>query len=646
MNNRIPFTIENTESFYDKLGEWIGDLFYDILPEAGFELRDEQIYMAFQLEKAFKEKKIMMAEAGVGTGKTIAYLLYTIAYARYMNQPAIIACADETLIEQLVKKEGDIAKLEKILALNIDVRLAKSRNQYLCLQKLDKERFSDAVEDIDQIYAQLPDFVHSNGSMQSFEKYGDRSEYPDLSDERWAKVNWDALQDCFSCDKRHRCGLTLHRDYYRHSQDLIICSHDFYMEHVWTKESRKREGQLPLLPEHSAVIFDEGHLLEYACQKALSYRITEQTLESLLVRLMENNVRTETLYTIEEVLLENEKFFSLISQFAYSVQGSEKQFIKKHSLLLKQGRELLDQLMKLEEELVFESELYVISDYDLKIVEEYLDQITHSLRLFLQTVNGIIWFEEQQGERTLVIMPRMVEEVMREEVFSQKKPFIFSSATLSNQGSFEYITKSLGISDYLSFSVASPFDYETMMEVHLPSFPKDDTEGKIQYLVEQIDKTEGRALVLAANKQELIELKQKLAGKLKYPVYFEGDAEISTLVSDFQNDEHAVLCSMSLWEGLDIPGRSLENVIIFSLPFPPNDPVFTAKREGSLDPFAEVDMPYMILRLRQGIGRLIRSEADKGSVHILLADHIDLELLNSIKQVLPVTPKESNFGKS
>ena len=117
-------------------------------------------------------------------------------------------------------------------------------------------------------------------------------------------------------------------------------------------------------------------------------------------------------------------------------------------------------------------------------------------------------------------MPRMVEEVMREEVFSQKKPFIFSSATLSNQGSFEYITKSLGISDYLSFSVASPFDYETMMEVHLPSFPKDDTEGKIQYLVEQIDKTEGRALVLAANKQELIELKQKLAGKLKYPVVF------------------------------------------------------------------------------------------------------------------------------
>ncbi|MDP4106843.1 MAG: ATP-dependent DNA helicase [Bacillota bacterium] len=640
MKNRMPFTIDKTETFYDKLSEWIGDLFYDILPESGFELRDEQIYMAFQLEKAFKEKKVIFAEAGVGTGKTIAYLLYAITYARYKNQPTIIACADENLIEQLVKKEGDIAKLEKILGLDIDVRLAKSRNQYLCLQKLENERFSNASDDVGAIYDKLPEFVHSGSSMQSFEKYGDRRDYPELSDDNWAKISWDSLQDCFSCDKRHRCGLTLNRDYYRHSQDLIICSHDFYMEHVWTKESRKREGQLPLLPEHAAVIFDEGHLLEFACQKALSYRITDQTLESLLVRLMENNVRDETLYTIEEVLHENEQFFSLISQFAYQVPGSEKQFINKHALLLKQGRELLERLMKLEEELVFDSELYVIEDYELKIVEEYLDQITYSLNLFLQSVNGIIWFEEQRGERTLVIMPKMVEEVMRDEVFSQKKPFIFSSATLSNQGSFDYIAKSLGINDYLSFSVASPFDYENVMEVRLPTFSIAEPDRKIQYLIEQIDQTEGRALILAATKQELIELKQKLPEKLAYPLYFEGDAEISTLVSEFQNNEHAVLCSMSLWEGLDIPGRSLENVLIFSLPFPPNDPVFTAKREGSLNPFSEVDMPYMILRLRQGIGRLIRGEEDKGIVHILLDDHIDLGILESIKQVLPVTPKE------
>lgn len=640
MQKRMPFVVAKTESFYDKLGEWIGDLFYDILPEAGFELRDEQIYMAFQLEKAYKDKKVMFAEAGVGTGKTIVYLLYAIMYARYTNRPAIIACADETLIEQLVKKEGDIAKLEKVLNLNIDVRLAKSRDQYLCLKKLDHTKNNDFSDEISDIYENLPDFVHSLGSMQTFEKYGDRRDYPSLSDEKWSEVSWDAVQDCFSCEKRHRCGLTLHREYYRHSEDLIICSHDFYMEHIWTKESRKREGQLPLLPEHSSVVFDEGHLLEYAAQKALSYRFTDYTLETLLNRLMENEVREKTLYTIDEALLENEAFFDAISQFSSLSQGSEKQMITKHPLVLKTCRQLLSTLQSLEEELVFESELYVINEYDLKIVEEYLEQITYSLSLFLQELNGITWFEEKGGERTLVIMPKMVEEVMREEVFTQKKPFIFSSATLANQKSFDYIASSIGVDDYLSFSVSSPFDYDDKMELYLPKFKNADINVKLDYILEKIRQSEGRALILLNNKEELAQLKKKLSGAVSYPIYFEGDEEISTLVSKFQNEEHAILCSIHLWEGLDIPGRSLENVLIFSLPFPPNDPVFTAKRAGVEHPFTEVDLPYMLLRLRQGVGRLIRTEKDQGSVHILVDEDIDSYVLQKIKEVLPTQAKD------
>ncbi|MEH7352746.1 ATP-dependent DNA helicase [Neobacillus drentensis] len=641
MQNRMPFDVSKTESFYDKLGEWIGDIFYDILPEAGFELRDEQIYMAFQLEKAFKDKKVMFAEAGVGTGKTIVYLLYSIMYARYTNRPAVIACADETLIEQLVKKEGDIAKLENVLGLNIDVRLAKSRGQYLCLKKLDQVRNNEISDEISDIYQKLPDFIHMGGSMQSFERYGDRRDFPNLSDEKWSNINWDTLQDCFSCEKRHRCGLTLHREYYRHSTDLIICSHDFYMEHIWTKESRKREGQLPLLPEHSSVVFDEGHLLEYAAQKALSYRFTDYTLDTLLTRLMENEVREKTLYTIEEALLDNESFFDAISKYTEHTKGSEKQIITKHPLVLKTCRKLLSTLQSLEEELVFESELYVISEYDLKIVEEYLEQITYSLSLFLQELNGITWFEEGGGERTLVIMPKMVEEVMREEVFSQKKPFIFSSATLSNQKSFDYIANSLGVKDYLSFSVASPFVYDEKMEVYLPGFPKGSMEDKINYLIKMIYHSEGRALILLNNKEELSHIKKQLSGVIPYPIYFEGDEEISTLVSKFQNEEHAILCSIHLWEGLDIPGRSLENVLIFSLPFPPNDPVFTAKRNGVDNPFFEVDLPYMLLRLRQGVGRLIRSEKDQGTVHIMIEEDPDFNVLQSVIDAIPTKPKEA-----
>ncbi|SFA99139.1 MULTISPECIES: ATP-dependent DNA helicase [unclassified Bacillus (in: firmicutes)] len=639
MQNQLPFTVSKTESFFDRLGEWIGDVFYDVLPEAGFELRDEQIYMAFQLEKAFKEKKVIFAEAGVGTGKTIVYLLYAVCYARYLNKPAIIACADETLIEQLVKKEGDIAKLEKALGMNFDVRLAKSRDQYLCLKKFDDVMRVDDSEDYDIVMDQLPAFVYSGSSMKSFEKYGDRKEYPHLSDEMWSKIGWDPLQDCFSCDKRHRCGQTLHRDFYRNSADLIICSHDFYMEHIWTKESRKREGQLPLLPDHSCVVFDEGHLLEFASQKALTYRFTEQTLDNLLSRLQENDVREKTLYTIEEALVENEKFFAFLARSASETFGSDKQRVEKTKQLLDQGKKLFWTLESLSEELVFDSELYVINDYELKIVEEYLEQISYSLSLFTKEMNGIIWYEEKNGERTLVIMPKMVEEIMREEVFSQNKPFIFSSATLSDKESFNYLAKSLGIDQFVSFSVASPFDYDENMKIKLPRFNENDVNGKNDYISEQIKNSNGRALVLLNDKKELLQLKNHLEElQFDFPIYYEGDAEVSTLVSNFQNNEDSVLCAINLWEGLDIPGRSLENVFIYSLPYPPNDPVFTAKREGSVDAFTEVDLPYMLLRLRQGIGRLIRTHEDQGTIHLLLEKELDPIVWEKISEILPTTP--------
>ncbi|MDF2035530.1 ATP-dependent DNA helicase [Cytobacillus oceanisediminis] len=638
MSNRMPFAVSKSESFYEKLSEWIGDVFYDILPEAGFEIRDEQIFMAFQLEKAFKDKSVIFAEAGVGTGKTIVYLLYAISYARYINKPAIIACADETLIEQLVKKEGDIAKLEKALGLNIDVRLAKSRDQYLCLNKLDKLVANDVHDHYNRIFDDLPDFVQTGSSMQKFERYGDRKDYPDLPDEHWKNVSWDSIQDCFTCEKRHRCGQTLHREYYRSAKDLIICSHDFYMEHIWTKESRKREGQLPLLPESSCVVFDEGHLLEYASQKALTYRFSEQILESILTRLMANDVREKTLNIIEDAIYQNEHFFLTLAMSASGDTGSDKKTIEKTADVMREGRKLQSLINTLEEELVFESEMYVINEYDLKIVEEYLEQIAYSLSLFLKDLKGITWFEENNGERTLVIMPRMVEDIMREEVFSQKKPFVFSSATLSENKSFDYMAKSLGVDDYLSFTVDSPFDYEENMVIRMPEFAEESGLAKMEYILEQIKLTEGRALVLFNSPSELAEFKAFASGKLSVPVFFEGDAEISTLVSNFQNDEHSVLCSVHLWEGLDIPGRSLENVLIFGLPFPPHDPVFTAKREGSSDPFREVDLPYMILRLRQGIGRLIRTHEDKGTVHILMYKNENQEVRETIKKVLPAEP--------
>ncbi|MGD7045391.1 ATP-dependent DNA helicase [Jeotgalibacillus proteolyticus] len=632
----LPFPLTSDQSFYEALGDWIGDVFYDILPEKGLELRDEQIFMAFQLEQAFKKKSIMFAEAGVGTGKTLAYLLYAIPYARYTGKPAIIACSDETLIEQLVKKTGDIHKLEELLGLTVDVRLAKSREQYLCLKKLDKTTSKSDDEELDEVYEQIPDFVYGKGSMSSFYPYGDRKEFPYLDDDQWKQINWDSLQDCLSCDVRHRCGQTLNREHYRSAGDLIICSHDFYMEHIWTKDARKREGQLPLLPEASAVVFDEGHLLEFAAQKALTYRTSLSNLSIILDKLTSNDIREKTLYLIDRIVEQHDEWFASISKHADHESVSERRAIHRHEEVLTNSRKLKGSIDQLLEELVFESELYVIDEYDLKIVEEYLELVLFSLKLLLDDDGAIIWLEEAADDETLVIMPRLVEDILREEVFSKKIPTIFSSATLSVKEDFSYLAKSLGIDQFDSFSVSSPFDYSNTMNVkiHLvDEFEKGEKQTKL------LESHPHGSLILFNTKEDQELYRYGYAHELgeETSLYYEGDEEISTLVEKFQHDHSSILSSYHLWEGLDIPGDSLSQVIIDSLPFPPQDPVFEAKRNHTSDPVNEVDLPYMLLRLQQGIGRLIRTSSDAGEVHLFLSDE-DQKWLHEIEHILPVKP--------
>ncbi|MDF9414639.1 ATP-dependent DNA helicase [Bacillus altitudinis] len=639
--SRLPFSLTKEHNFYEELGNWIGDVFYDILPEKGFDLRDEQIFMAFQLERAFKEKSVMFAEAGVGTGKTIVYLLFAVTYARYTGKPAIIACADETLIEQLVKQEGDIYKIANHLDIQIDARLSKSHDQYLCLKKLEKTMQREDDEKWLDIYESLPSFVHESHGMQTFYPYGDRKEYPELTNDEWSRIGYDSFQDCLTCDMRHRCGLNLSRDHYRKATDLIICSHDFYMEHVWTKESRKREGQLPLLPEHSSVVFDEGHLLEFAAQKALTYRVKQSTLETFLERLLQNDIREEFAELVEDALATNDQFFYLLKTNAKEIKGSHRLEIGRADEVKRSASELCDLLEKIGEALVFESEMYTIDQYELSVVEEYIEQMAYSLSLYQK--NAISWLEKQELDTTFVVMPKTVAEVLGEKVFSQKIPYIFSSATLSENQSFDYLAESLGIKDYLSMSVASPYDYEEQMQMYLHGIQQPMTESAVkgQHVLSQVKENGGRSLILFPSFDELYVFRKQLDASnesLPFHVYFEGDEEISTIVQKFQADETSVLCSVHLWEGLDIPGQSLTNVVIWGLPYPPHDPVFEAKRNEAKDAFTEVDLPYMLLRLRQGIGRLIRTSQDAGSIHIYFGSQKDIELQSKIESVLPVRP--------
>ncbi|QPC46652.1 ATP-dependent DNA helicase [Mangrovibacillus cuniculi] len=635
MSNLYPFTVSKDERFFDKLGEYIGDVFYDILPDKGYELRDEQIFMAYQVEQAFQKNKTIFAEAGVGTGKTFVYLLYSLFYARYKGKPAIIACSDETLIEQLVKKEGDIKKLEEALGLTIDVRLAKAREQYVCIKKLDELSNTTDNESILEVHDNIPDFVYDQSSMSRFYPYGDRKEYPWVSNKDWVDIAYDPLQQCSTCDWRHRCGQTLNREYYRHAKDLIICSHDFYMEHVWTKESRKREGQLPLLPEASCVIFDEGHLLEFAAQKALTYRFHADTITQVLTGYMAQDVREETLMSMERILELHDEWFAELDMHSEDIEGSIRRQVTltdKAQKIAKTLMQLVDELM---EQLVFDSELFTLDQYHVKMIEEYLEFFHYGLSILMKNEDGVFWLEENHGDLAFVIMPRLVEDILRKEVFSADVPFIFSSATMSQNGDFTYMMKNLGIEDALSFTVDSPFDYEEVMKIN--GFTEKEEETKFSAIKEDLKKNGGRSLVLFSSAEEMNRFRQVIQSEeMPFPMLFEGDEEISKMVEQFQREEQTVLCSYHLWEGLDVPGDSLTAVHMSSLPFPPHDPVFDAKRRHAGSAFEEVDLPFMVLRVRQGVGRLIRQQGDAGVINIWLKPTED-KLKETLSSVLPVS---------
>ncbi|CAM4435740.1 ATP-dependent DNA helicase DinG [Paenibacillus endophyticus] len=638
--NKYPFDFDPKQSFISQASDWIADVFYEKLPEAGFEIRDEQIYMAFQLERAYADKQTIFAEAGVGTGKTFVYLLYAITYARYTRKPAIIACADESLIEQLVKPEGDIAKLARYLDLTIDARLGKSADQYICLKKLDQARSGqDDAELFDSIYRELPSFVHKQDSMQSFHPYGNRKEYPNLNDEQWNQLGWDVFQDCLVCDVRHRCGQTLSRDHYRKAADVVICSHDFYMEHVWTYEARKREGQLPLLPEHSSVVFDEGHLLETAAQQALTYKLNHAVFEGIVTRLLQEEIRESLAVAVEDAITQSEFLFKMMNKHSRKVQASDRREIIWSTELIREINRLQDTLSVIEEELVFESGLYTIDTYQLKIVEEHLEMIQFALSLFKKEDKPISWVSEDKEGTSLVIMPKWVKEVLKEQVFSRKMPIVFSSATLSVNGSFDYMMDILGMDSAISFSVPSPYDYEQQMTVATPDmglFPS--INEKMAETFRLLTKSGGRSLLLFPSMEQLEQFKTeaaKHAAAASFTFYYEGSSEISYLIEQFQHDEASILCAVTLWEGLDIPGPSLSQVIVWELPFPPNDPLFAARRNDAEQPFEQVDMPYMLLRLRQGIGRLIRRREDSGSIIIFGEKMNESYVREQVEQILP-----------
>lgn len=603
---KVPFEYSNKNEFHEKLIEWIGDVLYDILPEHGYEVRDEQIFTAFQIGDAFCEQKVHLAEAGLGTGKTFAYLLSAIPYARFTGKPVVISCASPALQEQLAAQSGDIHKLSKLLGLEVDARMAKDPRQYVC-----DVRANESIEDFGEVPEEVEEWVKETTR-------GERSEIPTVTDKVWKKISWNESMSCESCQNRGYCKLVRAREHYRATQDLIIVDHETFFHDLWTREEKIANGHMPILPEYSAVIFDEGHKIMLPAAMQAGQQLIKEEIEAMIASLEDIQGARDALHTTTAALEEAlDDFFEIAQESVVTGENKGRLTVEINDALLRAASVLragLDQVLM---ELQIEQELYLES-IPTSLLEGYEGQMENAIRGLAQLgknkgQDAIAWIE--QRDDSFCVVPRDLTKMLDQALYSKPLPAIFSSATLSNEGDFDYFIRMMGLKSPSKSTIGSPFNMEEQVRI---SFVP-ELENRIEQLITVLKNNGGRALILTRSLSEVGKIRQYLKGEaLPFEVLYEDEGDRGHLVRRFKEEETSVLVGSDFWEGIDVPGDALTLVVIWQLPFPKLDPLIEAQRkaakEQGLDPVVTVDYPEMGLQLKQGCGRLIRTEEDKGQI--------------------------------
>lgn len=630
---KLPFPAHNETEYRQGLNDWLGRVFYDVLPEHGFEVREEQIYTAFRIARALTQGSTLLAEAGPGTGKTFAYLLPAVCHARMRGRPVVVASASSVLKAQLTGPGGDIQTLSRLLNLNIDVRVAGDPADYLCELKVEANDFTPGEEP-----AGWTDLVRWARRTAT----GARSEVPGVADDLWELVSWDPSLSCDTCPRRGHCLMVAARRHHREAADLVVCDHRLFAQDLLTRNDLLEGGLLPIVPAYSAVIFDEGHYFPETWQRMQGWSLSRRRLKRTLERLELWHAREKLAWRLETALAATDNFMRGLD--LHTSPGEGKRDVDRTDLLLKAAARLDQALDLLQTELVTEEAMSEgqSGETELNAYQNRIDEIRTALRLFRRP-ESVVWREGDE----LWVVPQKPRPLFGGDHLKPGTPVIFSSATLEP----EYQARVLGLSRFEESRVGVPFDLGRQSLVYLP--PDGDGEhggapgaagnrraGKADRVAGEADRgagegdpvvaeavrvlhaTGGRALVLLRSLAEVRRWRQALAAfDLPWPVIYEGDGDRGAQLARFRAEVDSVLVGASFWEGVDVRGEALSCVIIPYLPFPEHDPLIRERRAqaqaAGQDPFRAVDLPEMLIRLKQGIGRLIRTAEDRGVVALL-----------------------------
>ena len=594
----------------------------------GFHHRPEQVAVARAVERALNDRHFLLAEAGTGTGKTLAYLVP----AALSGRKVVLSTATKNLQEQIIGK--DVPLLRDVLGLPFEVAYLKGRQNYLCLQRYEaaaaNPRFS-TPEDA-QLWPSLARWVETTET-------GDRAEWE--APEDWP--GWRGLtvssESCLGhkCPLYDACFVTRARKRAEEA-DVVVVNHHLFFADLALK--RRGEGQTGtgVLPRYDAVVFDEAHALEDVAAEWFGAQVSSHRLEELSrdagAALSETDpVRGTLLALATRVKWHADAFFEDVRR-TLNLRREGQQRIPPGVLSeLHELPETLDALESLSAFAARERDAPALGGIARRAAElaQELDALCRA------EDDGQVFWAEARGRGTFLrSSPIEVGEHLRRTLFGGVDTIVFTSATLTAEGRFDYFARRMGLSlsavegdlpAVESVVVSSPFDYGRQAALYVPDHLPDPNaphfaEAVADALVELCEVTGGRAFALFTSLRNMEAAWRAAKDRLPYQVLLQGERPKSALLDAFKQTPSVLFASHSFWEGVDVPGEALSLVVIDKLPFAsPGDPRVAARIDAlkarGEDPFRTWQLPDAAIALRQGFGRLIRSRDDRGVVAIL-----------------------------